>query len=222
MFYGVLNDDVKELFISDMANISEDLTDYKFSLKYRIKRRHIINKYLKSIYRPKENLHYRVKLAFVVSMIFIALLIAGFVTYKIISGFYINEYKDHAMIRIADRSQECMFIEEKIYFDMDLSGYEVEVVADTPYCYCVNLKSEGISICALQYPLARFGVMRNDIEDGLVDIKEMRLTGTNGLFHQTRNEENHLYIKRGNYIIVITGNYNEDTINKLVKFTKLK
>ena len=223
MYADVLSDKVKEIFISDMADIPEVATNHKFSLGYRIKRRRVISYYSKKTRHPRETIPRRVKLAVVVTVIFLVALIAGFVTYRYISGFYVEDNNEYALIK-TDEAEECTVIKEKFYLDMDLSGYEAEVVADNKTYYSVCFTKDGKNITISQYPISRLGEIRADLEYTAVSLQSYCASKVNLQKVQNTDKNRLFYYKTKKYILIITcdDNFDENFIIDLVKFTKFK
>lgn len=220
MICNVLSEEVKDIFISDCADTTELLADFKFSFRYKARRRKIINLYSKRTRPEKENLPRRVKLAVVISIVAFAVLIAGFVTYTYISGFYVDEHKEYAMLT-TDECDECTTIEEKFYLDMDLSDYEVEVLVDSQENYTVVYCKEKQTIVVSQIPLGLLGDIRVDTEDAIIDINEMEVI-EKGISCRSRNGEYHFFCKFDKYVMEYNCIVSDISEELLVKSTKFK
>ena len=77
MLGNILTDEVKEIFISDMTDTFELVSGYKFSFRYKRKRRSIIKEYSEKNKPEIEKIPYKVKFAVVCTMLFFALLIVS-------------------------------------------------------------------------------------------------------------------------------------------------
>ena len=218
---NILSDEVKEIFISDYADLSEIMTEYKFSFRYRRKRRKIISFYSLQIRPEREKLPRRVKLAVIFSMIIFAILIAGFVTYTYISGFYVDKHNEYALLTI-DESSGSNIINEKFYLDMDLSDYEVEVLVDNQINYTVRYSYEDKYIVVLQTPINSFGDLRVDTEQAMIDIDKIDNISQNSIISRSRNGEYHFFCKFDKYVVEYNCNISEISEEILVKSTKFK
>lgn len=218
---NILSDEVKEIFISDYADLSEIMTEYKFSFRYRRKRRKIISFYSLQIRPEREKLPRRVKLAVIFSMIIFAILIAGFVTYTYISGFYVDKHNEYALLTI-DESSGSNIINEKFYLDMDLSDYEAEVICDIPTVYSVKYSRGKDRIVISQTVLSQFGEMRVDNEGNIIDISFVGIDGVDGLQLQNRDKQIQISFSAHGYIFTFKSTFDEKTTKDMVKSTKLE
>ncbi len=219
MICNVLSEEVKDIFISDCADTTELLADFKFSFRYKARRRKIINLYSKQTRPEKENLPRRVKLAVVISMIVFAILIAGFVTYTYISGFYVDEHNEYALLT-TDEYDKCTTIEEKFYLDMDLSDYEAEVLVDNSINYTVRYWHKNQRILVSQIPISSFGDIRIDTEQALIDVDEIDNKSQEGIISRSRNGEYHFFCKFDKYVVEYNCNISDISEELLVKSTK--
>ena len=210
------------LFLKSVTESVPEGAEHKFSFRYKLRRKQIINNWAKeqntSVYRRPA-----VKLKYILIVILIACIaaLAGFGIFDLFEGFRVTDYDIYSILYIVDDvSTYPDSIKKKAYIDMDMSDYTKEITSDIKYQYFIKYRSSDISITVNQMTKKAFKSVRINTEDVLQKPTQIVLNEHNGIYYQTKNGVNCIIVNFDEYIIMYTSNMNKNELENIVKMTK--
>lgn len=213
---------VDALFIESVIGDVSVLTEHKFSLRYRVKKRKIIRIWEKA-QKPTVKARHAMKMKYAIIAIIVscAAILGGFGLYKLFGRFRMTDYDIFSMLSVYDEAASYPnTISEKFYLDMDMSEYTVEIMNDIDIVYWVCYEKDGLNICINQKPVSVFGQVRLNTENALSVPTPLIINDWEGVHFMTHSDVNCYIFNTGKYILTYTGNISDEDMESIINATR--
>ena len=212
------------LFLESIIADAPKGGEHKFSLRYKIRKHRIIGVWK----RMHSSSQYR-KPVIKMKYIFIAIILAcifllgGFGIFNLFEKFRLTDYDIYSMLYIVDDiSSYPETIEDKFYIDMDMRGYEVQIICDDRSEYWVEYRKDKSVLSLRQMPANVFKQIRLNSENFINEPQQIIINNWNGVLLNLENEGYYYIFNTGEYIITFSGNFAQNDVNNIVKTTKFE
>lgn len=214
---------IETFLLNSVISAVPQSPDHNFTLSYKLRKRRIINLCDRTALTERKVKRIRLKYIFLAIILAAVAALSGFGIFKLFEGFRITDYDTYSMLSIVDDlTHSPDAIEEKFYIDMDMSGYETEILNDIDVDYTVIYKSESYNLTISQETLSLYSSTRLNTENVVAEPASVSINGWNGIFFTTHAQVNCYIFNTREYVISYTGNMAEGDMESIIKATRFE
>lgn len=202
---------IAKALLNDLENDIDQyngLPDHHFSLRFKRRMRKLLSGGTNSLVLKTPRFSFRKSLKFALIVAITALVTgAAFAAYKLWDNFRIRDMRTYSFLDITNIDDAPSTIKEHYTVSVSTDGYFENVLLNDEYNYWVEYthQKNGTAFSFQQTVKSSYQNVFLNTEDSLENPSEILISGYQGIYFETHDEEKCIIWDQGDYILDVSG-----------------